>query len=57
MRPTDNRDDALILTGVGSLFIAIAAVLLGHTMFASIFAFFSAFALTAALQNAWENRR
>src|SRR3954452_22129690 len=44
MRPIDeNRDDALIFTGIGSLFAAIAAVLLGYQMFATIFAFFSAF--------------
>jgi hypothetical protein len=40
MRPTDeNRDDALIFTGVGSLFVAIAAVLLEYPMFAALFAF------------------
>src|SRR3954469_22388455 len=43
MRPRDeNRDDALIFTGIGSLFTAIAAVLLDYRMFATIFAFFSA---------------
>jgi hypothetical protein len=35
MRPMDeNRDDALIFIGIGSLFTAIAAVLLDYPMFA-----------------------
>jgi hypothetical protein len=42
MRPTDeNRGDALIFTGIGSLFTAIAAVLLQYPMFAAVFAFLS----------------
>jgi hypothetical protein len=58
MRPIDeNRDDALIFTGIGSLFTAIAAVLLDYPMFATIFAFFSAFAVAVALRNEWEHRR
>jgi hypothetical protein len=58
MRPIDeNRDDALIFTGIGSLFAAIAAVLLGYQMFATIFAFFSAFAVAVALRNEWEHRK
>jgi hypothetical protein len=57
MRPIDeNRDDALIFTGIGSLFTAIAAVLLDYPMFATIFAFFSAFAVAVALRNEWEHR-
>ena len=57
MRPIDeNRDDALIF-GIGSLFAAIAAVLLDYPMFATIFAFFSAFAVAVALRNEWEHRR
>ena len=51
MRPIDeNRDDALIFTGIGSLFTAIAAVLLDYPMFATIFAFFSAFAVAVACE-------
>ena len=50
----ENRGDALIFTGVGSLFTAIAAVLLEYPTFATIFAFFSAFALAVALRNARE---
>ena len=58
MRPIDeNRDDALIFTGIGSLLTAIAAVLLDYPMFATIFAFFSAFAVAVALRNEWEHRR
>jgi hypothetical protein len=58
MRPIDeDRDNALIFTGIGSLFTAIAAVLLDYPMFATIFAFFSAFAVTVALRNEWERRR
>ena len=58
MRPIDeNRDDALSLAGIGSLFAAIAAVLLDYPMFATIFAFFSAFAVAVALRNQWEHRR
>jgi hypothetical protein len=53
----ENREDALIFTGIGSLFTAIAAILLGYLMFATIFVFFSAFALAAALRNQWENRK
>ena len=57
MNPTNkNRSEALIFTGVGSLFTAIAAVLLEYSLFAGIFAFFSAFALAVALQNARERR-
>ena len=53
MRPTeDNPDDALIFTGVGSLFTAIAAVLLNYPIFAAVFAFFSAFALAVVMRNA-----
>ena len=48
----ENQGDALIFTGVGSLFTAIAAVLLEYPTFATIFAFFSAFALAVALRNA-----
>ena len=56
-RPIDeNRGDALIFTGVGSLFTAIAAVLLEYPTFAAIFAFFSAFTLAVALRNAQEGR-
>jgi hypothetical protein len=50
----ENQGDALIFTGVGSLFTAIAAVLLEYPTFATIFAFFSAFALAVALRNARE---
>ena len=58
MRPIDeNRDDALIFTGIGSLFAAIAAVLLDYPMFATVFAFFSAFAVAVALRNEWEHRK
>jgi hypothetical protein len=58
MRPIDeNRDDALIFIGIGSLFTAIAAVLLDYPMFATIFAFFSALAVAVALRNEWEHRR
>jgi hypothetical protein len=58
VRPIDeNRDDALIFTGIGSLFTAIAAVLLDYPIFATIFAFFSAFAVAVALRNEWEHRR
>ena len=39
----ENRGDALIFTGVGSLFTAIAAVLLEYPTFTTIFAFFGAF--------------
>ena len=54
VRPMDeNRDDALIFIGIGSLFTAIAAVLLDYPMFATIFAFFSAFAVAVALRNEW----
>ena len=50
MSPTeDNEDDALIFTGVGSLFTAIAAVLLNYPIFAAVFAFFSAFALAVVM--------
>ena len=52
----ENRGDALIFTGVGSLFTAIAAVLLEHHTFATIFAFFGAFALAVALRDAREGR-
>ena len=52
----ENRGDALIFTGVGSLFTAIAAVLLEYPTFATIFAFFSAFALAVALRDAREGR-
>ena len=52
----ENRGDALIFTGVGSLFTAIAAVLLEYPTFATIFAFFSAFALAVALRYAREGR-
>ena len=56
-RPIDeNRGDALIFTGIGSLFTAIAAVLLEYPTFATIFEFFSAFALAVALRNAKEGR-
>jgi hypothetical protein len=58
MRPTDkNRGDALIFTGVGSLFTAIAAVLLEYPMFAAVFAFFSAFTLAVAVRNAGQRPR
>jgi hypothetical protein len=58
MRPIDeNRDDALIFTGIGSLLTAIAAALLDYPMFATIFAFFSALAVALALRNEWEHRR
>ena len=57
MNPTNkNQSEALIFTGVGSLFTAIAAVLLEYSLFAGIFAFFSAFALAVALRNALETR-
>jgi hypothetical protein len=57
MNPTNkNQSEALIFTGVGSLFSAIAAVLLEYSLFAGIFAFFSAFALAVALRNARERR-
>src|SRR4051812_48611630 len=57
MYPTnENQSEALILTGVGSLFTAIAAALLEYSHFAAIFAFFSAFALAVALRNARERR-
>ena len=57
MHPIDeNRGDALIFTGVGSLFTAIAAVLLEYPTFATIFAFFGAFALAVALRDAREGR-
>ena len=49
-------ENALIFTGVGSLFTAIAAVLLEYPTFATIFAVFSAFALAVALRNAKEGR-
>ena len=52
----ENRGDALIFTGVGSLFTAIAAVLLEYPTFATIFAFFGAFALAVALRDAREGR-
>src|SRR4051812_40842755 len=53
MYPTnENQSEALIFTGVGSLFTPIAAVLLKYSLFAGIFAFFSAFALAVALRNA-----
>ena len=52
----ENRGDALIFTGIGSLFTAIAAVLLEYPTFATIFEFFSAFALAVALRNAKEGR-
>ena len=53
MHSTDeNQLDALIFTGVGNLFTAIAAVLLEYPIFAAVFAFFSAFALGLALRNA-----
>jgi hypothetical protein len=53
MYPTnENQGEALIFTGVGSLFTAIAAVLLEYWLFAGIFAFFSAFALAVAVRNA-----
>lgn len=55
MYPT-NKGEALIFTGVGSLFTAIAAVRLEYSLFAGIFAFFSAFALAIALRNAREIR-
>jgi hypothetical protein len=58
MGPIDeNRDDALIFIGIGSLFTAIAAVLLDYPMFATIFSFFSAFAVAVALRNEWEHRK
>ena len=50
------RGDALIFTGVGSLFTAIAAVLLEYPTFATIFAFFGAFALAVALRDARRGR-
>ena len=52
----ENRGNALIFTGVGSLFTAIAAVLLEYPTFATIFAFFGAFALAVALRDAREGR-
>jgi hypothetical protein len=53
MHPIDeNRGSALIFTGVGSLFTAIAAVLLEYPTFATIFAFFGAIALAVALRDA-----
>jgi hypothetical protein len=58
MCPTDeNRVDTLIFTGVGSLFTAIAALLLDYPMFAAVFAFFSAFALAVAVRNAGQRPR
>jgi hypothetical protein len=50
----ENRGDALIFTGVGSLFTAIAAVLLEYPTFTTIFAFFGPFALAVALRDARE---
>ena len=52
----ENRGDALIFTGVGSLFTAIAALLREYPTFATIFAFFGAFALAVALRDARERR-
>ena len=52
----ENRGDALTFTGVGSLFTAIAAVLLEYPTFATIFAFFSTFALAVAVRDARKNR-
>ena len=58
MRPTDeNRGDPLIFTGIGSLFTAIAAVLLEYPMFATLFAFLSVFALAVAVRNAGQRPR
>jgi hypothetical protein len=55
MNPTkQNQSEALIVTGVASLFSAIAAALLEYSLFAAILAFFSAFALVVALRNARE---
>jgi hypothetical protein len=57
MHSTDeNQLDALIFTGVGSLFTAIAAVLLEYPVFAAVFAFFSAFALGLSVRNAQRGR-
>ena len=57
MHSTDeNQTDALIFTGLGSLFTAILAVLLEYPMFAAVFAFFSAFALGVAVRNALGGR-
>ena len=58
MRPTDeNQGDALIFTGIGSLFTAIAAVLLEYPMFATLVAFLSVFALAVAVRNAGQRPR
>jgi hypothetical protein len=57
MRPIDENNDALIFTGIGSLFAAITAVLLDYPMFATVFAFFSAFAVAVALRNEWKHRK